>query len=181
MGSELVNLEQISQNISKLFLMIKILESQATSSFENIVRNQMELMALHANAKSLVNETTRADQSLQEAINNNSLSLELAQMAKSIANELSPINTSLVVAENKINSFEMGVINGMIDIDEIVAELEMLDDTLATFTIQLKSISVLADVLENATTSVREQAISLSDNIKMITVILTKFGIYYFI
>ena len=172
MGSQLNNLEEISQNISEIFAMIEILKSQATSSFETTVKNQKEIIVLHANAKSLLNDTTMADQVLLEAIYNSNFSIELVQMTNSIAKELSPIKTTLALAEKKVDIFQTGILDGMIDVEEIAAELEILDETLATFNLQLKSISMLSEVLENATTRVKEQVQYLSDNIKIITVLL---------
>ena len=166
MGTGLEKFDETNQNISAFFAVIQSLNSQVVKSNGTIVKNQIEVMALHASTVYLQNSTAMGNEALEFALNKSNLSIELVQMTQSVATEISSVNTMLSLTEKRVDDFESGLVEETFDMDELVEELEMLNQVLANFNVQLMSISMLSEMLENSTTSVREEAETVQNSIE---------------
>lgn len=172
------DLDEIHQNITNLVKLAEMLQSQAMASNQTISDNQQDILMLQAIVSALSVNVSADNQALQAAWSSNNASKNQSQMAASFAMEISSVNTDLMLVEKKVDDFESKLLDEKMDMEELVEELNMLDQTLAAFNQQLLLLSGLSQVLENSAVAVEMQASKLLTNTNTLMV---KLYTYYYV
>ena len=163
----------IYKKIASYNTTVKNLQAQAKVNYNTLITNQMNLMALQADIDSFKKEFGDADGGIWQALNKSSVANQIAQMAWSVETKISILNTTLGLAEKRAVDFQVGLIEETVSIDELVADLEMLEGTLEAFNLQLKSVSMLSEELENSTMRIKSEADGVSKDIEFLMVIFS--------
>ena len=165
-----IDVDSVFKDIESYNTTIQNLQAQATLMYNTLITNQMNLMALQADIDSFKKEFGDADGSIWQALNKSSVANQIAQMAWSVETKISIVNTTLVLAEKRAVDFQVGLIEETVSIDELVADLEMLEGTLEAFNLQLKSVSMLSEELENSTMRIKSDADGVVRDIEFLMV-----------
>ena len=160
----------LHENLLEYMAMVEYLQSHANTNFETIKRNQQKLSILKDSLNGYLAQTAVANEELLMAMSYSNQSLEIANLAGSLQSNLSAAESSLYWLGERVEVFDKELYNGILYTDELMAHLEMLDETLTAFNGQLQSISVLSEMVENSTTEVQKQANYLLRNVETITV-----------
>ena len=165
-----IDVDSVFKDIESYNTTIKNLQAQATLMYNTLITNQMNLMALQTDIDSFKKELGDADGSIWQALNKSSVANQIAQMAWSVETKISIVNTTLGLAEKRAVDFQVGLIEETVSIDELVADLEMLEGTLEAFNLQLKSVSMLSEELDNSTMRIKSDADGVVRDIEFLMV-----------
>ncbi len=164
--TEDVSTNMIYSDILEYEALLQDLQARANINFETIIANHQKLLELKASVNGYSNKTATAKGELTSHLVNSNLSIEIGV---STIGKLSAIEMSLDFLENKIDEFDNGV-DGNMNLEELLMQLEMLDNTLVTFSQQLHSLSMLSEAGENSTIEVQKQADNVHRNTETIKV-----------
>ena len=164
------NAMNLYSNISAYRLLIKELQLHANASYDLIVMNQEKVLMLNASVNGYINQTMMANENLLVGADISNRSIEVAQMANSVEQEISAVKASLYLLEKDLDEFDEKLYEEIADVDVLVMQLEILNQTLADVNLQLELISVLSEMLENSTMKVKEQSEKVLHDVEIIEV-----------